>query len=759
MAHEWNPNSTGTKGMEWPAFFSGAITVPGQFVPCLSYINTVSETAASARIYLGGRGQSGGLYVIEAYDNETAIPSNFDVLEAQPNQDVSGMANPGWVVGGSFAVVNLYQQIDELAYDPSDWIAINGVGTVFVYAGRFNTAALALTSKRILRLRMVAAVHVNGNAALEMGLNISGNNYPMRSNIAGTTAGVFVIGDLYYNPATKQPWRIADVVALDNTDEFYFSGLALTGGLVSVYWVSLEVALVDENRLAFGVLDDTAGGLTQNAWNTLTLTTPTAGTWTKDGSGYHTYLMRRLNSTGSFNVPYHESFNHAQPPTMRGYYPTLNTTYGYAIAMGSATPGVIPFGTRTSAPADSTDAQPYADIDSAQVRSGQDAEQRFSNAAAANYGFARFLCNPPTDDSSPLILRIKRHSDNVQLGGDLSVTPAQVRADHPSVGGDWYYVQANLASVATLAAATQYYFEFSSAAVSTDPWYIPFVNTGNVFNAAGFGGTTDDATVNGLTGDQYDMPVTISTVPSAPASFAGSVTNQTVTESVCQVTAIPRASLTWSATALGGSFERYELQRSLDGGTTWTEIRRIETEATASAVDYEAPINAQASYRIRVIRSDSAASGWSSTVNVTKTSTACVLYFVSNYDPSYNLVLDHEPEVGYDFLESDDRVVHAIYGVDKHLGFIPIEDRGTRANWRIPIAFDGEGDPHEGKAAFDALRDLARATLPYVMVLDTYGNQIAGLLHVPTGSQFMPGRVYVAEVAATELVSDYVVVT
>ena len=758
---EWNPNSTATKGLEWPVLFSGAATVPGPYIPCMALRQTVSEATGTIRIATASRGASGGLYVVEAYDNETAVPANVTTLAAAPNEDVSGTGSTAWKEDDG-TTTTIYDQIDEAVSDRTDYIFVQAPNTFNRYDGRFNTGGLSLTGKRILAVRLRCDMRALGVSYFNGGLNLSGVNHQAWFGITGYNG--LLSYTWYYNPQTKLPWRIADVQALDTSDEFYLEAASSDSGTngVRVYWVALEVVICDENRLAFGTLDDTAGAVTENAWNTVTLTTPTAGTWTKDGAGYHTYMIRRLNSSGSFSFPFHLSGDDTQANPGRSYWPTLDATYGYATAMGDQQLHLFPMIPRTTGPADSVDAMPYFDIDTASVYNTVNAEQEFSNAAAANYGILRFLVSTGGQATQPLTIQVKRRSDNVQLGATYSLTLAEAET-FPAISAGWRIVQVQLSSAAGLAAATQYYIQFSSTTPITNPWSLVFGNTGNVGNTATFGGTTDRALVEGSELDQYDLYVTLSTIPTTPANFAATLGADTETESVCDVTSLPKTTLSWSATALGGSFLRYEFQRSIDGGTEWVTFRTEDTEATTSTTDYEAPIGVSTQYRMRVVRTDFAVSAWttvSGSTTTTKTGAAsCPLYLVSNYDPTFNLIVDHEPEVDYTFLDNEEAVELPVYGLDYNLAFRPLEDRGVQIAWRIAVAFNGNGDPNQGKAAFETLRQLCRAQLPYVMVLDTYGNATAASLRMPSGTQFMPGRVYNVDLIATQVVGDYVVAT
>lgn len=598
---DWNPNAGGTAGLEWLPHTESSVTLDSATkCACQSMLQTASQATGTARVWVAGIPTRGGLYALEVYDNETAVPSNVTTLTAQPNEDVT---LNGWTEDDG-STTTIYDQIDETTIDVADYIKASSTGK---YYGRLNTGGLSLTGKRILGVQLTILYTYLGGFVGAIGLNLSGTDYtgttvPYSLTLATRTA------TWLYNPSTKAPWTIAQVQALDTTDEWWVSAGVASGGSLFVYQAYLTVLIADENRIAVGPLDDTASALTANAWNAITLTTPTGGTWTKDGSGRHLYLLRRLNSTGALAVP--TLAGTAAPNPARGFSPTLDPTNGYATEMGDSTPTVFPLIQRTTAPAESVDSQPYKDLLPALVFTGQDAEQEVSNHSSANYKRVRALVKP-NSATADLLIKVKRRSDNVQLGATITLTKAAVDAC-PDEGNGWKAIDETMSSVAALVAATQYYIEFSSASAGTgtDYWSVVALDTGDQGNGATYQGTTDRAVVNGTEADRYDLAVTVASVPTAPSGFAYALGTQTRDATIRGTTTLKRVDASWSATALAGSFTRYELERSEDGGTTYVPVAWITTEATVAFSDYESPRGVAVSYRLRVVRSDGVASDW-----------------------------------------------------------------------------------------------------------------------------------------------------
>lgn len=770
---EWNPNSTGTKGLEWLPYQEGVTTLDAaNKMAAMSLVQTASQTIGGVRVPVASPiGVRGGLYAVEVYDNESAVAANVTTLQALPNEDVSGFGNGfGEWQGTGNDITNLFEHIDDNVVEV-DWIVNQGGGANVKYYSRFNTGSLSLTGKRILSVTLQTRMQryfFDGNTLVYFGLNLSGVDY---GQFYATPYGQYatLTKTWLYNPATKKPWTIAQVQALDTTDEWFIAGNGTPDGTVIVYWVHLDIAVCDENRIAVGTLDDTASGLTAGAWNEASMLTPTGGAWTKDGTGRHLYTVRRISSEGSVGIPHLEAVSN--PSIATGYAPTVDPTYGHVTVMGDPTTRLIPILQRTTAPADSVDSQPYADLLAANVFTGQDAEMEFSGAAATAYAVVRFLVKPASETTTAnLVVTLKRRSDNAVMGAALTLTRAQIVA-YPAWGpassggtNGYYLVEAQLPTPATLAGATQYYTEFSSSAASSSVgWIIAALDTLNQGNTATFGGTTDRALVNTSEADRYDLPTTMGTVPVAPANFAATAGTDPISQTLCCIATLGVIDLTWDATALGGAFGRYEIERSEDAGATWEPIYWITTEATTSISDFEARRGVATRYRIRVIRNDAATSVYATSSDATKTvpSDDHVLYLVSNFDPAYNIAYDYEPVKGYDFPTDAEIVTVPIHGRDKQLGFIPTEDRGVIARYTILVALDDRTAPGGGQGfnAFTPLIDIATAPLPYVCVLDHYGNRQYALLRVPHGDESQAGFIgrYVSEFSAIDVPGPFVV--
>lgn len=760
---DWNPNSTGLKGLEWFPAQSGVVSLDAAGkMAASSFVQTASQATGGVRVPISALPTRGGLYVVEAYDNETGVTDAVASLEAVPNEDVStvGTTTGLWREQDGSTTTTIFSQIDEgsaavnLADSIRNYASSANSGGQIPYIGRFNTGSLSLTGKRIVSVQLNIYANLNGYAWA--GFSIGGVDYVVHAsafyyNYTGLLGTYYYapVPRLYYNPATKLPWTIADIQAFDTTDEWWVSPTG-SSKQIRVYAAWLTIETVTENRLAVGKLDDTASALT-TGWNTVALTTPIGGAWTKDGAGSHLYTVRRLTSTGAITIPYLEGIEAL--PSANGWEPTVDPTSGRITAMGTATKRLVPFVQRTTVPADSIDSLPYYALVDSEVYTGRNGEQEFSNAAATAYGVLRFLAKN-LGATADLLVKVKRRSDNVQLGGTATLTAAAFSA-LPTIVNGIKEIHLNLASPGTLAAATQYYIEFSSAAAVGAPWAVVGLDTLDAGNIGTFGGTTDRGTVDGTEADRYDVPVTLETVPVAPANFAAVAQTQAISgQTVCGVTTIPRSHLSWTATGLGAQFAYYEIQRSEDAGATWTTVSYGRVEATATFDDYEGKLGVSASYRIRAVKTNGAASDWSSTATVAKSAPTCAsVYFVSNYDPTYNVAYETAPDKDYTFTEADDLVTVAAYGRDALMAFVPLESRGSTVRYTVTVGADDlvPIGGAKGLGAFDPLRNIAHAPLPYVCVLDHYGQRLFAALSVPGGTNEEPTSLYVADLSATQV--------
>lgn len=771
---DWNPGKTGTLGLQWFPIKGGATNLDSATkLVATSFDQSVSQAAVDVGIPNVGIAVRNGIYAIEVYDNETAVGDTATTsLLSVPNEDVTD----GLWLNQAGNNTNLFASIDDgVTVNTADYIRISGASSTVTQ--RMNTGSLTLTGRRILAVHLDVYAVLGPTGFLSTGLNIGGVDYTGVNNAAGPAASRTYRATWLYNPATKKPWTIADVQALDTTDEIWMRGQTQAGvwSVVDVYAVSIQVISVTENRLAVGTLDDSGAALTVGTFaapaiNRAALLTPTGGAWTKDGTGRHLYTARRISSSGSMALGFLDTETIIGFATQgRSWSVLMDPTYGFPLLMVDPLTALYSFIPRTTGPTNSVDGIPWAKTAVASVYTGRTAEQEISGAAAANYGILRFYVNNASHSASSLDVKIKRRSDNVQLGTTYSLTDA-VASTFPvaSVGSFWRLVQVQIPAAATLAAATQYYIEFSSASPSSTPWSVVGLDSFGFGPEQTYDGTTDAATINNLARNtSIDLLVTLATIPTAPASMTATLGSQTVSESVNCVTSIPRADLSWTATSLAGLFTRYELQRSEDAGVTWVDIADVTVESVVAWKDYEARRGVAALYRIRVVRNDGAFSSWTQAgASVTKPllsgtgAYGATMHLVSNYSPTTNMAVEYRPAKDYTFHEADEQQLQGAYGLDFQLGANPIENRGLSAAWTLLVGVDDKIASGTGWSAFDALRSLARAQFPYVCVLDHNGNRLLAQLRVPNGNEDTSGGAarYLAQVTGTQLAAvPYVV--
>jgi hypothetical protein len=198
------------------------------------------------------------------------------------------------------------------------------------------------------------------------------------------------------------------------------------------------------------------------------------------------------------------------------YFPTLGSDAGNLSSMGDATTYMFGLQVVTSAPANSVDAVAYAKVTSKPVYTGSVQSQLLTIPAIANYGFVKVLISHAgVTTTAPLLVKIKRASDNVQVGPTItidatSLTPPRANAQ---------IVPLPMDSLVTLTAA-QYYLEFSSvAATHDDGWLVYALDTVGGNDAITMGGTTDVLQTNLVSKNDLDVIAFLATVPNAPQGF------------------------------------------------------------------------------------------------------------------------------------------------------------------------------------------------------------------------------------------------
>lgn len=205
---------------------------------------------------------------------------------------------------------------------------------------------------------------------------------------------------------------------------------------------------------------------------------------------------------------------------------------------------------------------------------------------------------------------------------------------------------------------------------------------------------------------------------------------------------------------------KMELIRA-DGSVFWGEI----TDETAAAIeDHEFPSAATVLYRVRVVRSDYAASPWSDSVEVTAPTLCQGWTFTSNAAPLDGLWYadvstdgSPPPRVN-EFI--DERETYRPLGRPYSVEIRELEDRGSTTAIQLQVRAGSDGCPDSsscvewstcGGDVFLPLRDLSRAGLPYLCARNECGEVRYVSLRVERGTWFKTGNIYLAEASMIDV--------
>jgi len=776
----WNPNAPDTIGLEWFAHTESASSLDSQNAAVVQRLpslaaQTITET------YLGVPASSQpGRFLLEVFPSGGEVCGAVTTDTFRPNEDSSLFQ----VERQDGSLVNLWQAIDEPVLATADYVrTINPTIFGHSYAYKLNTATFPATGRRIIDVRYIfVGEQITDRATWVaelrkqdgLGPGVAGFLQFFQTSLAqanGRQTFTTSLGPV--NPFTGRPWTGAQIQTFDSTVatdrlsiRHRWVDETSTTSEARLYQAYLEVVSVPENRVAWGAADLPAVAVP--GWQPIPVrdTSDVAG-WAKAAATTYSYAVRRIQQTsipggltgtpiaaaqGAVSWRWLDS-GEEPPPGFESFLPTVDTN-GCIVDLGDARTRAYALVPTIAGPTASLDAQPFATYDLTELTiSGT--LQVVSGAAAAGYDFVRTLlyfdpADPPP--AFPLTISVATFPGGLAVGGTLTLTPAQLAA-LPKVGDQGLRLLEGLLSApAVLAPAAQYSLEFASPGVGPVPAVLTSQLDALGWPGPTYNGATDTAFPGGVSDANADIPWTLSTSPTVPANFATALLSQNfpATGEGCSVDAMDYVEASWSATALGGNFGRYELQRSEDGGTTWVDVAAITDESIVVFEDYEGLRGVQACYRVRVVRlADGVPSVWSSVECETPQPADCEVLFVSNVDPSLNIGYQDQTPRTYEFLDAGAKVLYPVFGRDRQVAFAPLEELGDR--WTINLIINAVQTPTpEGRRVFDAILDISTAPIPYVGVLDSDGNRWLGCLQVPTGTRTEPGKLYVVPATITE---------
>lgn len=480
-------------------------------------------------------------------------------------------------------------------------------------------------------------------------------------------------------------------------------------------------------------------------------------------------VMRRLAGTGAVSIPTMTpgASSVGQPQGHFSYRPTLADQSGAIYVLGPTFPDTAPIQfILTGAAGIDEDSQVYAARTAAKVNTGNTVKQEITTPVAT-LGFVRLVVAGEVDPpAAALLVKLKRTSDNVQIGGTATILPTDLAQVIPAGGSAASRTTPQVLSVYlasnAVTTAVQHYLEFTSTAAAGSGWVVYLLDDKGQGDAAtyyspalGFNaGATDAATdpANGGRQTGRDVMATIATVPATPGGIAGSAQagfNRT----------------TWTVTTLGATFAATEVWRSEDAGATFQQVADLALEAAVKFDDYESKRGTAATYKIRSRRKDGALSAFTGTVGpFTQTLVAGRYRFVTN-----EVAAGGPPVEGNDYSKAStftDRPYEFVLtstelefeGRDGAVVFLPTETEGDR--FTVPFALYAEGGEDgslaapagtlKGRAAFEALRLLTRQAVSYVCVLDSEGGRWYSTCTLANATREEPGQLYTVDVAVRQ---------
>lgn len=566
------------------------------------------------------------------------------------------------------------------------------------------------------------------------------------------------------------------------------------GDGVKIGRVRLAVACANEERLGVAVLnhgswdlsDDIVGNGNGN-WSTpvdLDVPDSSGDGWAKTAATTYRMIYRRAftgDLANSLNVtlPLLSRHDSATPPV--GTYlddPLLlvaRTVVGPNTASVMTDIATIPRIGRTPTGAavqpvgvlpvrflvggvDSVDGQPYARLAIAAVDAvSGPVRQYVTTGAGGDYSALRLVLgvgsNTPTAD---LTVDVQNAAGTVTLGtGSIS---AAAYAAGPNYLGAGVMLETIVEVEATLAAATQYRIVVSSATGEDAPWAVGVMTSRGgegvdaltadwPDGASTYNGDADYAFsnpyVSTIAGD--DLAAYLSLALEGPADLTATADSVAFDNAEpCGIDAVPFALLEWTGSGAGAEFARYRLQRRDDVNGEWSDVAYLTAEALVTFSDVEARLAVESEWRLRTEGTTGAVSLWTDVAALTLAAAGCGYTFSTNWLPldavGYVDVYDSIAERGYEFGDAAEVQVRTFAGRDEYVMFRPTERRSARFQRRLMVrSFRGPTAGIIGPAAFDALRDLTRATVPYIAVRDERGNRwLAGVI-VPSGTVRQPG--------------------
>lgn len=798
---DWNP-SADVVGFEWMTTVGDTELIRATQLQDVQRIpSTTAETIDAVRLgaQLDPSVSDDLRTMVEVIEEDNLFVGGPSVVDLAPNSDA---AIGTWTdLSGSSA--SLFDEIDSGFVWPDSGVQAEGIQETdgfSTYEATVDASAFAggggLSGARVARVTLMVVAQAVGGGFRQLRLllrHATAGDFQLSYSVQIHGFGAVYeaeFGEL--NPATGLPWIPSDIADFDTGGDWTLavrSQHTSSSNTTTVYSLGLRVHYIeDENREAVGTwrrttsVSSSLADLTTDEFRTFPA--GTAG-WSKPSGVNHLWIWRQ-----------------ARTPYFHGGSPVANDVRWFRVHQNLGADGnpagiVFPLTNSGTAPAPddvlardeidfdiyglsprafnprnraqhtivpeddlgaaSIDSQPYrlSLADFTTLNSSQTVGQQVTPSATISVLTVRASVFPPSSGGGDITFTVHEVAGGAQVGGSLTFTAAEVRAVAAATGGS-RYLEGHLTAGATLTMGTAY--EFRMTVTGSGDWLAitPYCGLGA---SASFGGTTDGSIIGGVLDTDRDTVINMLAQPDPPQNVAAEAVPVPVDTWTCSQDDVEHIQVSWdpAETPLGSAFDRWVVQRSLDGGATWVTVAIHRNETERLFEDHDVPRGTEVVYRVRQVSTSAAFSEWVTTdlyaPAVASAGEGCALIITSNLRPDLELVYDYDPEQSYTFLSHDGTEVVPIHGADLQVVFIQPEDRGISAQFTLNINFGEQptdpdtGEPIGGRAVFEPLDQLTRRLdLPYLTVLDRDGNRWFAHVQLSDASVEQPGHRYRAPI-------------
>jgi len=488
-----NANSPTVVGLEWFPYRQRGLAI-GQDRQWAARWTPGAQTGDDLMLYMASTSGS-PVIAVEIVPEASVVPGATVTATYRPNADgsVTGVTD-----AGASSTPPLYTDVDEAVVDITDYNIMQSVNGY----GLFEYASTGFTGRPFsVTLHADVEALAGGTAALIPRLSLSSVVYDAPS-ISVPTGRETITYTWTYNPSTGAPWTAADITGFDSGSYAGLANSSSTTNLVRVYqeWMTVDYTTTD-SRVAAGKFSAVDG------WNTVSMLSPAAAdTWSLAAATSYLVILSNPQGTGSSSWRALDSGS-AHPDISS--CPVTFDTRAVPSALGTtdtAAPGFIVLDTTATA----LTGQPYVTITEQTVYTGRVLQQEVTLPDTASRGWLKFVARQQsTATTVSLLAKLKKRSDDSQVGGTVTVTPFDVRSS-PRLPQSLSLPGASGAA----GSAAQHYVEFTSTAASGVGWLVTTLTTGET--------ATEKLTTNqqGLETDTTGWAAGATTTISQSATYA-----------------------------------------------------------------------------------------------------------------------------------------------------------------------------------------------------------------------------------------------